>query len=269
LKTHFSGKNGRGRHRWKIIAGAAGVWLWTLVCGQAQWTLEFSEKLETASPLITLARKTVAGGRRVEIHAVFFNVKQCALRVVDDAEDAATLETAMRAHGCLAGVNGNYFHPDRTPLGLVISDGRQVHALERAKLLSGILVVKAGHFSLLRTAEFTPDAAVTEALQAGPFLVDKGVPVPGLEATRRAERTVVLADGKGNGALVVCDEVTLAEMAAILTTPGIFPELHVERALNLDGGSSTGMWVDALPKPLYLEEIKEVRNYLGVMAREK
>jgi len=269
LKTHFTEKPGRIRRLWKIISGATGVWLWTLACGQAQWALDSSEKLEPASPLISLARKTVSGGRSVELHVVFFNVKQCALRVVDDAEGTATLETAMRSHGCLAGVNGNYFHPDRTSLGLVISDGRKMHAQERAKLLSGILVVKAGGFSLLRTAEFAPDAAVTQALQAGPFLVDRGAPVPGLEATRRAERTVVLADGKGNGALVVCDDVTLAEMAAILTTPGIFQELHVERALNLDGGSSTGMWVDAVPKPFYLEEINEVRNYLGLVAREK
>ena len=268
MKTHFTEKTGHLFHRWKIVAGAAGVWLWTLVAGQAQWTLESSEKLEAASPLISLERRTVvAGGRSVEIHAVFFNVKQCSLRVVDDAAGSATLATAMRAHGCLAGVNGGYFHPDRTPLGLVTSDGRQIHALERAKLLAGILVVKDGNPSLLRASEFSPDAVATQALQAGPFLVDRGVATRGLEALRRAERTVVATDGKGNWALIVCGPVTLAEMAAILTTPGIFPELRIERALNLDGGSSSGMWVDANPKPFYIEEIKEVRNYLGIISK--
>lgn len=250
------------------LLGAAAVWLWTMAAGQAQWTPESSGKLGTASPLITFARKTAsAGGRPVEIHAVFFNVKQCSLRVVDDPEGSATLGSAMRAGGCLAGVNGNYFHPDRTPLGLVIAGGRQVHALEHAKLLSGILVVKAGHFSLVRTAEFAPDAAITQALQAGPFLVDGGIAERGLEPTRRAERTIVATDGKGNGALIVCGSVTLAEMGAILTTPGIFPEMRIDRALNLDGGSSTGMWVDAKPAPFYMQELKEVRNYLGIVKK--
>jgi len=41
--------------------------------------------------------------------------------------------------------------------------------------------------------------------------------------------------------------------------------LHIVRALNLDGGSSSGMWVAAPSKPFYLEEIKEVRNYLAIV----
>src|SRR5271170_2908367 len=113
--------------RWKrlrVAVCAAGVWFWTLAAGQAQWALESTEKMETASPLISAARKIVSagGGRKVEMHAVFFNVKQCTLLVVDDAPGTATLDAAMRARGCLAGVNGGYFNPDRTPLGLVISD---------------------------------------------------------------------------------------------------------------------------------------------------
>lgn len=249
----------------------AGVWLWTLAAGHAQWSQESSEKIEAASPLITAARKTLSGGgRRVVLLAVFFNVKQCALKVVDDAPGTATLDTAMRANGCIAGVNGNYFHPDRTSLGLVISDGVEIHPFERAKLLSGLLVAtKDGGFRLLRVAGFTPGRDILQALQAGPFLVDKGDPVPGLEATRRAERTVIATDGKGDGVLIVSDSVTLAEMAAILSTPAIFPGLKIECALNLDGGSSSGLWIDSRPKPFYQPEIKEVRNYLGIVPREK
>ncbi|HWB61669.1 MAG TPA: phosphodiester glycosidase family protein [Chthoniobacteraceae bacterium] len=255
-------------HHWRVAAGAAGVWVWTMVAGHAQWAPDSSEKMAADSPLVTFTRKTVSGGsRRVELRAVFFNVKQCALKVVDDAPGTASLESAMRAHGCIAGVNGNYFHPDRTSLGLVISDGHEIHALEHAKLLSGLLVVKEGGFALVRVEEFKPGAGIKQALQAGPFLVDKGAAVAGLEATRRAERTVVATDGNGNGALIICDEVTLSEMAALLSTRAIFPELKIERALNLDGGSSTGLWVDAKPSPFYQREISEVRNYLGIIPR--
>ena len=140
--------------------------------------------------------------------------------------------------------------------------------LEHARLLSGILVVNDGGFALLRTGEFKPSASIAQALQCGPFLVDKSAVVPGLEATRRAGRTVVLSDGKGNGALLVCDQVTLAEMGDILATREIFPELHIERALNLDGGSSSGLWIDAKPKPFYQPEINEVRDYLGIVPRK-
>jgi len=267
LKTRFTEKTASLLRRGKVIFSAIGMWLATLVATQADWAVQSSERIETASPLITLIRKTVAAGdRTVEIHAVFFDVKHCALRVIDNPDETGTLDAAMSGYHCLAGVNGNYFHPDRTPLGLVISDGRQLHAVERARLLSGVLTAKPGHFSLLRFAEFAPDASITQALQAGPFLVDHGEPVAGLEATRGAERTVVLSDGREKGALVVCrSSVTLAEMAAILATPGNISELRVNRAMNLDGGSSTGLWVDTAPKPLYLPEFGSVRNYLAIV----
>lgn len=235
----------------------------------ADWILQSSTHIETASPAITLVHKTVAGDRDVEIHVVFFDIRKCDLRVIDHPDEAGDLEDAMLANKCLAGVNGNYFHPDRTSLGLVISDGVGVHALERAKLLSGILLARPGHFSLVRFAEYSPGKLITQALQAGPFFIDKGVAVPGLEATRVADRTIVLSDGKNLGALLVCRSATLAETAAILATPGIITEMHIARALNLDGGSSTALWADALPKPLYLPELKSVRNYLALVPRAK
>lgn len=259
----------RARSSLTKVAGAIALWLLALAPLRAGWTLQSSERLATGSPAITLVRKTVANSGTAEIHAVFFNVKHCAVRVLDHPGAAGDLGSAMRANGCLAGVNGNYFRSGRASVGLVISDGRTLHPLERAKLLSGVLTASPSRFSLLRFAEFAPDAPVAQALQAGPFLVDRGEAVHGLEAARAAARTVVLADGKGAGALLVCKSVTLAEMAAILSTPGIISEMRVSRALNLDGGSSSGLWVDAAPHPFYLPENKNVRNYLALMLREK
>ena len=253
----------------KALAVAIFLCFFTLASPRADWTLQSSTRIETASPAITLVRKTVTGDRDVEIHIVFFDIRKCDLRVIDQPGESGDLEAAMLANKCLAGVNGNYFHPDHTSLGLVISDGVGVHALERAKLLSGLLVSRPGHFSLLRFAEFTPEKSITQALQAGPFFIDKGGPVPGLEATRVADRTVILSDGKNLGAFLVCRSATLAETAAILATPGIITEMHITRALNLDGGSSAGLWVDALPKPLYISELKSVRNYLALMPRSR
>lgn len=237
---------------------------------QAQWKADSTEKIETSSPLVTAARmRLTAGEREATLHVVFFNVKRCSLRVVDNADPHGRLDAAMRAGGCIAGVNASFFHPDRSPLGLVISDGKELHARETAALLSGMIVVKGDGFSILRVAEFKPDKTITQALQAGPFLVDGGTVVAGLDAGRMALRTAVATDGKGNGALISCSGVSLAEMGEILATPGIFPGLHVERALNLDGGSSTGFWLDAKPEALYLPEWRDVRNYLAIVPRGK
>ena len=206
------------------------------------------------------------GAARATMYQVRCSPKTHTFAVMDNPAGDYSLATAAQKRGALAAVNGGYFHPDRTPLGLVVRKGAVEHPMERAKLLSGLVVVTADRVALRRAGEFTMSPAVREALQAGPFLVDGGKPVAGLNAVREAARTVVFTDATGRFGFVVCKSVTLAEMAAILATPDLFPGGKITRALNLDGGSSTGLWVKGEPA-FHLREGKEVRNYLGVVGR--
>lgn len=233
----------------------------------AAWTLRDSRQIPAANDALTHVQQTVSdGSRTVTLHVVSFDRKKCALAVVDNPRGEGDLASAMRARGALAGVNGGYFHPVRAPLGLVISEGKMIHPLERAKLLSGLLVVKKGSAVLMRPAAYEPSAGISQALQAGPFLVDRGKAVPGLNATRFAARTAVAADATGGvRALLISTSATLAELGEILATAPVLPGVKIARALNLDGGSSTGMWVNAKPEPFYSREGKDVRNYLALI----
>lgn len=200
------------------------------------------------------------------LYHVRFNPKTHTFAVMDNPNGDFSLATAAQKRGALAAVNGGYFHPDRTPLGLVVRQGATIHSLERARLLSGLVAVTRKGITLPRAAAFKPTADIREALQAGPFLIENGKPVSGLNATRSAARTVVLADAAGRFGFVVCRSATLAGMATILADGTNFPGGKITRALNLDGGSSTGLWVRG-ERPFYLRELKDVRNYLGIVAR--
>jgi uncharacterized protein YigE (DUF2233 family) len=204
-------------------------------------------------------------GARVLYH-VRFDPQTHTFAVMDNPAGDFSLATAAQRRGAIAAVNGGYFHPDRTPLGLVVRQGTKLHAQERAPLLSGLVVVTRRGIGLPRASGFklTPD--VREALQAGPFLIENAKPVAGLNAARTAARTVVVADATGRYGFVVCRSATLAEMAATLADAVHFPGGKITRALNLDGGSSTGLWVRGTP-PFYLREFKDVRNYLAIVAR--
>jgi len=140
-----------------------------------------------------------------------------------------------------------------------------LHPFERAKLLSGIVAADRTRIALLRVAEMKTFSQPREALQAGPFLIDKGGVVPGLNSRRSAARTVVFTDTAGHCGLLVCRHATLAETAEILLAVRFASGAKIRRALNLDGGSSTGLWVRSEPE-FYLREGKEVRNYLGVVS---
>lgn len=257
--------------RFARLACAAGLLLcWGKSCAcAAEWRLESARVLPAASAAVTHLEETVSdGSRTVPLHVVLFDPKKCALAVVDDPRGEGGLAAAMRSRGALAGTNGGYFHPDRTPLGLVVSGGKVIHRQETARLLSGVVAVKKGGAVLLRAAAWRLSPQVTDALQAGPFLIDRGKAVPGLEGTRSAARTVALADAGGVRALLVIPgAVTLAETAAILAAAPVCPDVKIERALNLDGGSSSALWVDATPAPFSLREWKAVRNYLAIVPR--
>jgi hypothetical protein len=61
--------------------------------------------------------------------------------------------------------------------------------------------------------------------------------------------------------------VTLAQLAKILATAGIAPDLKVQRALNLDGGSSSAFWFAGERESFSVSEQKTVRNFVAVVAK--
>ena len=234
---------------------------------RAEWVFGNAETLAAPAGIDFVRRPASEGSRRVELHIVSFAAKTHTFAVMDNPDGAFDLGSASAKRGALAAVNGGYFHPDRTPLGLVVRQGVTIHPLERAKLLSGLVVVRKDRVALLRTVEFKPSPEVREALQAGPFLVDGGQAVAGLNDTRGAARTVVFTDGAGNFGVLTCQSATLAETGRLLATPGVVPAGKITRALNLDGGSSTALWVKRDPSPFYSREWKGVRNYLAILPR--
>lgn len=232
----------------------------------AEWTLLSSASRPAPEALTFTQREVSNADARATLWVITFNPKTHAFAVMDNPDGAFDLGSASQKRGVLAAVNGGYFHPDRTPLGLVIRQGEQVHAFERAKLLSGIVSVTPGAVNIQRTAAFKLSPAVREALQAGPFLVEDGKAIIGLNDTKAAARTVVFQDAKGRAGFLIAKSTSLADTAAILATPALFPDGKILRALNLDGGSSTALWVRGAP-PFYAREWKGVRNYLAIEPR--
>lgn len=233
----------------------------------AGWELSFEKEIAgLPGGARFIEREARQGDRTVRVHGVFFSEKQARFAVIDNAA-GRPLGEAMAAAHAIAGVNGGYFHPDNTPLGLAIAAGQKIHPFERAKLLSGIFVVTKGRPRIVRAAKFTASSADTDALQAGPFLVEDGDPITGLNAVRPARRTVVATDGSGRWALLSTSSATLEEAAAVLSARAVWPDFPIRTALNLDGGSSTGLWAAVADGPFYRREFGVVRNFLAIVPR--
>ncbi len=207
----------------------------------------------------------------VRMRVVRFDRQQCSLRVVDQPEAHAgshVLSQTLRDVGALAGVNGGYFHPDFSPLGLVVSGGRSQGRLVRTSLVSGMVRVADGQPELVWNDEYREQSGVTDLLQCGPRLVDGGEPIAGLNATKTSARSFVATDGVGGWLIGVAEYTTLRGLSDLLATPGLIAGMRVERALNLDGGRSTAFYARTSDGG----EISDpgwstVRNYLAVLPR--
>ena len=202
------------------------------------------------------------------IDLAVFSTKSCTLRVIDQPmPPRSDLAQAMREKGCLAGVNGGYFDPDYAPIGLLISDGKIIAPLQRARLITGVLAVSPREVRILRIREFSQQQKLKAAVQCGPFLVDLGRSVRGLEKTRTARRTFVAVGSVNRAALGFCSDVSLSELAKILSTTRLADDFRVERALNLDGGSSSAFWVARESNAFSIPEQKTVRDFVGVVPK--
>jgi hypothetical protein len=115
--------------------------------------------------------------------------------------------------------------------------------------------------------EYSSRKTAIAAVQCGPFLVDGGHVVAGLNTTRSARRTFVFNGGGDRAAVGFCSDVTLAELAEILVTPRVVPDLKVQRALNLDGGSSSAFWFAGERGPFSISEQKTVRDFVVVVPK--
>ena len=245
------------------------VLLTSVISAPAAWNVSDSAELGTlrGGGLVRRA-ELAANGTSAQLTAITFQSKTYSLRVVDSKSPGRTkLDASLQAAGCIAGVNGGYFHDNFRPVGLMIENGVEIQPFEKAKLLAGILALRGKQWEIVRSSAFKNSPDVRQAIQCGPMLVESGQPTVGLNATRTARRTIVATDGHGQWALIYLTSVTLADAAEILVTPGALGNWKPTTALNLDGGSSSGLWAATTPAEVSLPEFGHVRNYIGIVPR--
>lgn len=207
---------------------------------------------------------------RDRLNVFFFHDTDMRLVVIDEGypRQYGSLRRALEKHGCLAGINGGYFKGDAqaTPLGLLVHDGNMSYpAASGSFAVSGVLCDDGERIRILRSSKLeTPPSRLREAIQAGPFLVEDGKLISGLNKRKRARRSFIATDGRGRWCLGVSSPMTLHELAVWLSG-GALRGFAIHTALNLDGGSSSA-FVD-LQTGYSISNPKPVRNYIGIAPR--
>jgi exopolysaccharide biosynthesis protein len=252
------------------LAGALILVLLATAARGGDWTVNSSETEPGAAAGIEHRRIVLSETRTSDeatLDLAIFSTKSAMLRVIDNSTGEEDLAAVMRRIHGWAGVNGGYFDPQNAPVGLLISDGKLIAPFRKARLLSGVLVTTKGRVAIVRANEYSSRKTATSALQCGPFLVDGGVAVAALNNTKAAQRTFVATSGSERVALGFCSPVTLAQLGEILATSPLTPDFKVQRAMNLDGGSSSAFWFAGKPGVFSISEQKTVRDFVAVVPK--
>ena len=237
---------------------------------QADWTILSSASEPGRSGVVHrhVVLENGAGSERITVDLAVFSTKSCTLRVLQNEGGADGLGEMMRHEKCLAGVNGGYFDENFAPLGLRMANGQMIAPLQRARLITGVLTASPRGVQIVRSREFSRRLGVTAAIQCGPFLVDRGQPISGLNDSHRARRTFAATTNSSRALVGVCSGVSLAELAKNLATTSLAEDFKIERALNLDGGSSSAFWFARDNGSAFsISEQKPVRDFVGVVPK--
>lgn len=149
-----------------------------------------------------------------------------------------TVEDWQRETRAIVVVNGGFFTPAQQSEGLMVGFGYEYGLSYRE---GGMFYVQNGQVGLrdLTVEPYNDEEEFEEMMQSYPMLVRDGEAVHPYEDYRYNRRTAIGIDGLGRVVLMVFDEpvVSLNELSHWLAVS----DLELVMAMNLDGGSSTGM----------------------------
>lgn len=211
-------------------------------------------------------------GQTAKLDLCLFDPSAIKLRVMDNCNHLGLPRTQKLAYAMskgtyVAGVNGGFYKVSAyTPYGQQISNGVRTEAFIPDNWMKGVILVKDDQLSLIHRDDFEDSESITQLLQSGPWLIYDGkIPGEGLGKDRYHTRTFIAYGRDDRWLIGICDTATLLGLAEILQSDAVREHIDIERALNLDGGPSSGFW---MRKPgggiVNIPEISTVRNYIGL-----
>ena len=195
------------------------------------------------------------------------------LKIYQNQGEPKSIKEIHQETGSLLSFNGSFFDENFRALGLLVSDGKRLHAPSRAKLLNGIFTVGyEGKAKLHLSPPNLNEKNYSFAIQNGPVLIDEnGKILIKQENDHVAGRTILALDKEKNIILLVIKQsllssenvISLYQLAHLLKENNQFKEFELRAVLNLDGGASTGVAISGN----YLPEMNRVQNIVTVFAR--
>ena len=209
----------------------------------------------------------IPGGDDDTVTIVRFDTHKIKLSVGYQPGQPMAMNDWMQLEHPLAIINGGYFDQQFNATALVVSNGKV--SGESYTGFGGMLAVNTrGALSLrsLHQQPYDPNSEQLEqATQSSPMLMLGGKRTQFSADASQTRRSVVAMDKQGRLLFIVSpDQIfSLDELADQLVSS----DLSIEVALNLDGGSSTGLYVNGGSPQVAIDSLAKLPLVIIVKAR--
>jgi exopolysaccharide biosynthesis protein len=216
---------------------------WSQVAPGAEIRNEHWKSADSSEDTVTISR---------------FDPHQLQISVGYQPSHPLSLVDWQKQTGAIALFNGGYFDKNNKATALTISDGQSYGTSYPD--FGGLFAVDTQGNVILRSLKQQPYDPSTEQLQqateSSPILVIDGKRVDLQANSSRNRRTVVALDTDGRLLFIISPgrSFTLDEMADVVSSS----DLHIQIALNLDGGASTGMYIKTNNQNLGVDSVSNL-----------
>lgn len=203
------------------------------------------------------------------ISVVRIDPDQARFRVGYAPDQPPPLSTWCADKHVQVAINGGFFEQNYRSTALVISSGTP--SGNSYDGMGGMFAVDtSGSVSLRYLGDHPYDSneQLQEALQSWPMLIKPGgiLTYTSTDNSERARRSVIARDSQGHILLIACSSstFTLHGLADWL----LKSDLDIDAALNLDGGSSTGLCVKGTTQSEYIAAFTPLPIMILVVSQE-
>lgn len=199
------------------------------------------------------------------IHAFRINLKHNFLSLTTTQDipnrEASIINYAKQAKSLIA-INGGFFDDHHHPLGLRISERRQVTPLKKISWW-GVFYIKNKKAYIVKKDDFHRNNSIEFAVQSGPRLIVNNR-IPSLKPGK-AQRSALGITKEGHLIVIITDKkpISTTELAHLMQAS----PLNCVNAINLDGGNSSQLHVDTGSFLLHVHGFSRISDAILVKAR--
>ena len=209
----------------------------------------------------------IPGGDDDTVTIVRFDLHKTKLSVGYQPGQPLLMNEWMQQEHAIAMINGGYFDQQDNATALVVSNGKVFGKSYNG--FGGMLSVDAHRTVNLRSLHQQPYDPNTEQLeqatQSAPMLMSGGKRTQFSADASQTRRSVVAMDKQGRLLFIASpgQVFSLDQLADQLVSS----DLSIETALNLDGGSSTGLYVNGGSSHVAIDSLAKLPLVIIVKAR--